>query len=109
MGITVLPPSVNSSAHAFTAVGKDIRFGLGAVRNVGANVVAGIIAAREEKGEFTSFQDFLNKVPAQVCNKRTVEALIKGGAGDGLGHTRRAMLVGRGEGVDAVSGGRRSE
>src|SRR5690625_3371429 len=73
MGITVLPPSVNSSAHAFTAVGEDIRFGLGAIRNVGANVVAGIIAAREEKGEFTSFQDFLAKVPTTVRNKRNSE------------------------------------
>jgi len=109
MGITVLPPSVNSSAHAFTAVGKDIRFGLGAVRNVGANVVAGIIAAREEKGEFTSFQDFLNKVPAQVCNKRTVESLIKAGAFDGLGHTRRALLVRSEEAVDAVIGLKRNE
>lgn len=109
MGITVLPPSVNSSAHAFTAVGKDIRFGLGAIRNVGANVVSGIIAAREEKGEFTSFQDFLDKVPAPVCNKRTIESLIKAGAFDGLGHSRRALLVRSEEAVDAVVDVKRNE
>src|SRR5699024_8616729 len=80
MRITVLPPDVNDSVGMFTAVGDDIRFGLAAVRNVGENVVAGIIAAREEKGRYTSFSDFLEKVPAQVCNKRTIESLIKAGA-----------------------------
>lgn len=109
MGITVLPPSVNSSAHAFTAVGEDIRFGLGAVRNVGTNVVSGIVAAREEKGQFTSFQDFLNKVPLPVCNKRTIDSLIKAGAFDGLGHTRRALLVRSEEAVEAVVDLKRNE
>src|SRR5690625_8037466 len=61
MGITVLPPSVNSSAHAFTAVGEDIRFGLGAIRNVGANVVYGLIASRVVKGEFISIKAFIDK------------------------------------------------
>src|SRR5699024_2333528 len=69
MGITVLPPDVNSSSANFTAVDKDIRFGLTAIRNVGANVVDAIVAAREAHGEFTSFTDFLDKVPAVVCNK----------------------------------------
>jgi len=109
MGITVLPPSVNSSAHAFTAVGEDIRFGLGAVRNVGTNVVSGIVAAREEKGQFTSFQDFLDKVPLPVCNKRTIDSLIKAGAFDGLGHTRRALLVRSEEAVEAVVDLKRNE
>lgn len=77
MGITVLAPDVNSSSANFTAVGKDIRFGLTAIRNVGANVVDAIVRAREEKGAFTSFTDFLDKVPAVVCNKRTIESLIK--------------------------------
>src|SRR5690625_486717 len=93
MGITVLPPDVNSSAGTFTPVGKDIRFGLSAVRNVGVNVVEGIVAARTEHGTATSFQDFLDKVPAVVCNKRTIESLIKAGAFDGLGSTRRALVA----------------
>nr|WP_279326948.1 DNA polymerase III subunit alpha [Cryobacterium zongtaii] len=92
MGIQVLPPDVNESIGFFAAVGTDIRFGLGAVRNVGFNVVEAIRAARTEKGDFESFHDFLRKVPLQVTNKRTVESLIKSGAFDSLGATRRAMF-----------------
>jgi DNA polymerase-3 subunit alpha len=109
MGITVLPPDVNSSAANFTAVGRDIRFGLAAVRNVGANVVDAIVTAREEKGAFTSFQDFLDKVPAVVCNKRTIESLIKSGAFDLLAPSRRALLLVHEQAVDAVVGVKRRE
>jgi DNA polymerase-3 subunit alpha len=59
---------------------------------VGESVVAGIVEARETKGNFTSFNDFLNKIPVQVCNKRTVESLIKAGAFDSLGHTRKSLM-----------------
>ncbi|CAN5494605.1 DNA polymerase III subunit alpha [soil metagenome] len=92
MGIQVLAPDVNESIGFFAAVGDDIRFGLGAVRNVGFGVVEQIRAAREEKGTFTSFHDFLHKVPLQAVNKRTVESLIKAGAFDSLGDTRRALV-----------------
>ncbi|GAA4154399.1 DNA polymerase III subunit alpha [Gryllotalpicola daejeonensis] len=92
MGIKVLPPDVNESIGFFAAVGADIRFGLGAVRNVGMNVVDGIVAARTEKGRFESFHDFLKKVPLHVANKRTVESLIKAGAFDSFGASRRALL-----------------
>ena len=97
MGIKVLPPSVDESFANFAAVGSDIRFGLGAIRNVGANVVDGIRSARESGGEggsgdFASFHDFLKRVPMQVLNKRTIESLIKAGAFDALGSTRRALL-----------------
>ncbi|WP_434062018.1 DNA polymerase III subunit alpha [Actinotalea lenta] len=109
MGITVLPPDVNSSLANFAAVGDDIRFGLTAVRNVGANVVQEIVRAREAKGAFTSFTDFLDKVPAVVCNKRTVESLIKAGAFDSLGHGRRALLLVHEQAVDAVIGVKRKE
>ncbi|MFT4052497.1 MAG: DNA polymerase III subunit alpha, partial [Microbacterium sp.] len=91
MGIRVLPPDVGESIRYFAAVGEDIRFGLGAVRNVGANVVDGIVAAREG-APYTSFHDFLSKVPAHVANKRTIESLIKAGAFDSLGTTRRALM-----------------
>ncbi|MGN8551721.1 UNVERIFIED_CONTAM: DNA polymerase III subunit alpha [Microbacterium sp. SLM126] len=91
MGIKVLPPDVGQSIRYFAAVGEDIRFGLGAVRNVGANVVDGIVASRSDEG-FSSFHDFLAKVPAHVSNKRTVESLIKAGAFDSLGSTRRALM-----------------
>ncbi|WP_373426984.1 DNA polymerase III subunit alpha [Microbacterium sp. SORGH_AS_0888] len=91
MGIRVLPPDVSESIRYFAAVGEDIRFGLGAVRNVGSNVVDGIVAARQDAA-FASFHDFLAKVPPHVANKRTVESLIKAGAFDSLGDTRRALL-----------------
>ncbi|KZM35843.1 DNA polymerase III subunit alpha [Oerskovia enterophila] len=109
MGITVLPPDVNSSSANFTAVGKDIRFGLTAVRNVGANVVDAVVATREDKGRFGSFTDFLDKVPAVVCNKRTIESLIKAGAFDSLDHARRALLVVHEQAVDSVISVKREE
>jgi DNA polymerase-3 subunit alpha len=92
MGIKVLPPDVNESVANFAAVGTDIRFGLEAIRNVGRNVVDAIVAAREDKGRFTSFKDFLSKCPAVVCNKRTVESLIRGGAFDGMQETRQGLV-----------------
>ncbi|MDQ2625300.1 MAG: DNA polymerase III subunit alpha [Actinomycetota bacterium] len=109
MGTTVLPPDVNSSVGNFAAVGHDIRFGLGAVRNVGANVVAEIVRTREEKGDFKDFTDFLDKVPAVVCNKRTIESLIKAGAFDSLGHSRRALMLVHEQAVDSVVGVKRKE
>jgi len=109
MGITVLPPDVNQSAALFTAVGGDIRFGLTAVRNVGANVVDEVVGAREASGAFESFTDFLDKVPAVVCNKRTIESLIKAGAFDTLGHARRALVTVHEQAVDAVIGVKRKE
>ncbi len=91
MGIRVLPPDVGESIRYFAAVGEDIRFGLGAVRNVGTNVVDSIVVARQDAA-FDSFHDFLTKVPVHVANKRTVESLIKAGAFDSLGSTRRALM-----------------
>jgi DNA polymerase-3 subunit alpha len=109
MGIKVLPPDVNDSVARFAAVGTDIRFGMAAIRNVGHNVVEAIITARSEKGAFTSFRDFLSKCPAVVCNKRTIESLIKGGAFDGLGETRAGLLRVHEEYVDAFVAIKRQE
>jgi len=109
LGITVLPPDVNESSANFTAVGDDIRFGLTAVRNVGANVVDAVITARRAKGRYASFEDFLRKVPAVVCNKRTIESLIKAGAFDSLGHTRRGLVAVHEAAVDAVVSDKRQE
>jgi len=92
MGIKVLPPDVNESLATFTAVGTDIRFGLAAIRNVGVGVVDSIKNARETSGAFTGFHDFVKKVPSTVLNKRTVESLIKAGAFDQLGNTRRSLF-----------------
>ncbi|HEX4102048.1 MAG: DNA polymerase III subunit alpha [Pseudonocardiaceae bacterium] len=109
MGIKVLPPDVNDSGLRFAAVGSDVRFGLGAVRNVGANVVASIIRTRETKGRFTSFTDFLDKVELVCCNKRTIESLIKAGAFDSLGHTRLSLITVHEMAVDAVIGLKREQ
>ena len=109
MGIKVLPPDVNSSVATFTAVGRDVRFGLAAIRNVGTNVVDAIVAARKSKGEFTGFPDFLRKVPVVVCNKRVIESLIKAGAFDSFGHPRRGLVMVHEQAVDAVIDIKRNE
>ncbi|MFF4764564.1 DNA polymerase III subunit alpha, partial [Streptomyces sp. NPDC001292] len=94
MGIRVLPPNVNESEANFAAQGDDvILFGLSAVRNVGTNVVESIIKCRKAKGKYTSFPDYLDKVEAVVCNKRTTESLIKAGAFDAMGHTRKGLMA----------------
>ncbi|TSD63092.1 DNA polymerase III subunit alpha [Aeromicrobium piscarium] len=103
LGIKVLPPDVNESFQNFTTVGTDIRFGLTAVRNVGTNVVNEMVRTREEKGHYTSFTDFLDKVPGQVCNKRLVDSLIKAGAFDSLNHRRRALNAVAEEAVDSYA------
>ena len=79
MGITVLPPDVNSSDLNFTPVGDSIRFGLAAIKNVGENTVKGILAARETLGRFTSFFEFCESVDARLLNKRVLESLVRAG------------------------------
>ncbi len=109
MGIHVLPPDVNQSSGPFTPVGKDIRFGLAAVRNVGHNVVDAIARCRQEKGDYQDFYDFLSKVDAVACNKKTVESLIKAGAFDSMGHSRKGLLAVHAEAIDAYADVKRNE
>lgn len=109
MGIKVLAPDVNESYVNFSAVGTDIRFGLGAIRNVGENVVASIRQTREEKGNFTSFHDFIEKVPLTALNKRTVDSLIKAGAFDSVSPVRRALAEIHEDVVDAAVSRKRNE
>ena len=109
MGIKVLPPDVNESESDYTPRGTDIRFGLSAIRNVGENVTASIVAARKEKGRYTSFGDFLAKVDQQVCNKKTIESLIKSGAFDSLGHSRRGLMMVYLTAIDSVMESKRAE
>jgi DNA polymerase III subunit alpha len=131
MGITVLPPDVNESDSDFTpAVGGSgerggsggprppvnqsggdhaIRYGLSAVRNVGEQVVEAIIAARREKGRFTDFFDFCDKVDIGVLNKRVIESLIKAGAFDSLGPPRRGLFEVHEVAVDRVTARKRAE
>jgi DNA polymerase-3 subunit alpha len=109
MGIKVLPPDVNESNARFAAVGKDIRFGLAAVRNVGVNVVEAIMRCRKEQGAYTDFYDFLRKVDAVACNKKTIESLVKAGAFDSLGHTRKGLLAVHADAIDAFLDVKRNE
>ena len=109
MGITVLPPDVNASEKNFAPVGTDIRFGLSAVRNVGAAAVASLIATRKAQGAYADFSDFLSKVEAVVCNKKIVESLIKAGAFDSLGHPRKGLLMAHSEGVDLFMNVKKAE
>lgn len=109
LGITVLPPDVNESVQNFASVGDDIRFGLGAVRNVGANVVASLVSTREEKGKYTDFSDYLNKIDITACNKKVTESLIKAGAFDSLGHPRKGLFLVHTDAVDSVLGTKKAE
>lgn len=109
MGIKVLPPDVNESLGDYTPLGTDIRFGLTAIRNVGENVVASIVACRKEKGRYGSFGDFLAKVDAIVCNKKTIESLIKAGAFDSLNHPRKGLTLVFLEAIDSVMEAKRAE
>ncbi len=109
MGIKVLPPDVNESDSEYTPRGADIRFGLTAIRNVGENVVASIISNRISKGRYLTFGDFLTKVDALVCNKKTIESLIKAGAFDSLMHSRKGLMMIYLEAIDAVSEAKRAE
>ncbi|AUS80262.1 DNA polymerase III subunit alpha [Actinoalloteichus sp. AHMU CJ021] len=109
LGIQVLAPDVNESALRFAAVGTDIRYGLGGIRNVGGNVVQSIIDTRKKKGAYTSFNDFLTKSEIVSCNKRVIESLIKAGGFDSLGHSRRSLIEHHEAAVDAVIGLKRQE
>jgi len=91
MGITVLPPDVNTSDLNFTPVSEEIRFGLSAIKNVGENTVKGILEAREKLGRFSSIYQFCEAIDSRLLNRRVLESLIKAGAMDSLG-ARRAQL-----------------
>ena len=88
MGITILPPDVNHSEWSFTPDGEAIRFGLGAVKNVGQSAVEAIGRAREEAGEFTSLHEFCERADMGAINRRMIESLIRAGAMDSLEGTR---------------------
>jgi DNA polymerase-3 subunit alpha len=102
LGIEILPPDVNESMDKFTVENGKIRFGLAAVKNVGTNVIADIVKARETKGKFTSFADFCTKVDQNVLNKRQIESLIKCGAFDFLGVFRSQLMAVYEKTIDSI-------
>ena len=109
--IAVLTPDINKSGVDFEPIDnagtRTISFGLSAIRNVGEALVDQIVAHRREHGEFTSFYDFVERVPEQVLNKRTIESLIKAGAFDSLGHPRKGLLLVYEQIIDATVARRR--
>ena len=109
MGIKVLPPDVNDSDAHYTPRGTDIRFGLTAIRNVGFNVVESIISTRTKVGRFADFHDFIAKVDVSVCNRRVVESLVKAGAFDSLGHTRKGLVAVHEQVIDTAVDIKRAE
>ena len=88
MGIKILPPDVNHSEWSFTPDGEAIRFGLGAIKNLGQSAVEAIGKAREEGGKFSSLHEFCERVGLGMVNRRMIESLIKAGAMDSLEGTR---------------------
>ncbi len=92
-GVSVLPPDVNSSMRDFTAVGEDIRFGLAGIKGMGLAAADEIIAERKANGRFKTIHDFVNRISSKVCNKKSIEVLIKSGAFDSTGYTRRQMML----------------
>lgn len=107
MGIQVLPPNINESFSKFTVKENKIRFGLAAIKNVGANVVDSIVKARENKGKFESLVDFINKMESAAINKRAVECLIKAGALDDFKVFRSKMLSVHEKIIDNISSDKR--
>ena len=91
-GTPVLPPDINQSNEEFTPVDEGIRFGLVGVRGVGKNVAEAIVAERNENGPYSSLHDFVNRLDSKCYNRKVVEALIKGGAFDSTGYTRKQLM-----------------
>ena len=93
MGIPVLPPDINHSVDNFSVEGDSIRFGLGAVKNVGRGLIRSMVAKREEGGPFKSLEDFIQRMGEGELNKRAVENFIKCGAMDCFGYHRSELLA----------------
>ena len=107
LGIPVLPPDINHSEDHFTVEGEAIRFGLGAVKNVGRGLIRSMAAKRAEGGRFKSLEDFLTRMGEGELNKRAVENFIKCGAMDGFGHNRSSLLAVYDQMMDSVASTRK--
>jgi len=92
MGLKVLPPDINESRADFTVSGEHIRFGIGAVKNVGVGFIEKVVAERDENGPFRSFDDFCQRLSQFDLNRRVLESLIKCGAFDSVGATRAGLM-----------------
>ena len=107
LNIPVLPPDLNHSDDHFTVEGSAIRFGLGAVKNVGHGLIRTLVSKRAEGGPFRSLEDFLQRMGEGELNKRAVENFIKCGAMDCFGHHRSELLAVYDQMMDAVASTRK--
>jgi DNA polymerase-3 subunit alpha len=101
MGIPVLPPDANLSGFRFGVTDEAIRFGLGAVKNVGAKAIEAMVSARDRGGPFTSLVDFCRRLDLTLVNRRVVESLVKAGVFDSLGRPRAQLVAGLDAAMDA--------
>ena len=107
LGIAVLPPDINHSEDNFTVEGNAIRFGLGAVKNVGRGLIRSMVARRNEGGPFNSLEDFIERMGEGELNKRAVENFIKCGAMDCFGHHRSELLAVYDSMMDSIASSRK--
>lgn len=107
MGIATLPPDVNHSFDHFTVEGDAIRFGMGAIKNVGRGLIRTMVAKREEGGPFKSLEDFLQRMGEGELNKRAVENFIKCGSMDCFGYHRSQLLAVYDVMMDSIASSRR--
>ena len=107
MGIPVLPPDINNSVDNFSVEGESIRFGLGAVKNVGRNLIRSMVAKRNQGGKFRSLEDFIERMGEGELNKRAVENFIKCGAMDCFGYHRTQLLAVYDSMMDSIADSRR--
>ncbi|EDY86713.1 DNA polymerase III, alpha subunit [gamma proteobacterium HTCC5015] len=104
MGLTILPPDVNSSAYKFTMQDdKTIRYGLGALKGVGQGVIEAINEEREANGDYADLLDFCRRIDGRKLNRRVTEALIRGGALDSIGPNRASLMAALGDALMAAS------
>ncbi len=107
MGIKLLPPDVNESGANFTVSGGNIRYGLVAIKGIGWGLIEGVEHERREHGLFKSFEDFCRRMNGRELNKRAVENLIKAGAFDSMGHTRKSLITVHGNVMDSIANSQR--
>ena len=93
MGIKILPPDINKGMGGFSVDNGNIRYGLTAIKSIGRPVIEAIIQERNERGEFKTLKDFVERMTGKEVNKRTIESFIKSGAFDGLGGTRKQFMI----------------
>ena len=107
LGISVLPPDINHSEDHFTVEGNSIRFGLGAVKNVGRGLIRSMAQKRSEGGPFKSLEDFIQRMGEGELNKRAVENFIKCGAMDCFGYHRSELLAVYDTMMDSIASSRK--